>query len=46
MWRHAHLALQNHNILPRDFMAMPLTDRQFIIASDLIAAENLKNMKG
>lgn len=39
---YAHLALQNHNILPSDFMAMPLKDRAFLIASDIIKAEAVK----
>lgn len=43
---YAHLALQNHNMLPSDFMAMPLKDRAFIIASDLIKAKAVeKQMK-
>ncbi len=36
---YAHLALQNHDILPSDFMAMPYKDRAFIIASDMIKAK-------
>ncbi len=39
---YAHLALQNHNILPSDFMAMPLKDRAFIIASDMIKAKAIE----
>lgn len=38
----AHLALQNHNILPSDFMALPVSDRAFIIASDLVNSEAVK----
>ena len=43
MFTAAHLALQNHNILPRDFMKLPIRDRAFIIASDAIAAEKLRS---
>ncbi|MEA5134656.1 MAG: hypothetical protein VB035_00795 [Candidatus Fimivivens sp.] len=47
---YAHLALQNHNILPSDFMAMPLKDRAFLIASDLLKAraaeEQMKRLRG
>lgn len=39
---YAHLALQNHNILPADYLAMSREQRAFIAASDMIAAENLK----
>lgn len=39
---YAHLALQNHNILPSDFMMMPLKDRAFLIASDMKRAEAVK----
>lgn len=43
---YAHLVLQNHNILPSDFMAMPLKDRAFLIASDMIKAKSIeKQMK-
>lgn len=42
MWRHAHLALQNHNILPSEFMSLPLNERAFIIASDIVVAERSK----
>lgn len=38
----AHLALQNHDILPSDFMALPVSDRAFIIASDIVKAEAVK----
>lgn len=44
-FRWAHLALQNHNMLPRDYMALPVFDRAFIAASDMIAAETLKNQQ-
>lgn len=40
---YAHLALQNHNILPSDFMALPVADRAFIIASDLAQSEAIKS---
>lgn len=43
---YAHLALQNHNVLPSDFMAMPYKDRAFLIASDMIKAKAIeKQMK-
>lgn len=42
----AHLALQNHNILPSDFMAFPLNDRAVIVASDIISAESAKKRFG
>ena len=35
----AHLALQNHNVIPSDFMALSMADRAFMIASDLVSAE-------
>lgn len=42
MATYAHLALQNHNILPQDFMNMPYEHRATIIASDIIKAEDVK----
>jgi len=43
MAKAAHLALQNHNIPPREYMAMPVPDRAFMFASDLITAEKTKS---
>ncbi len=40
----AHLALQNHNILPNDFMKMPFWEKAFIVASDIVKAETIKEM--
>lgn len=40
---YAHLALQNHNILPDDFMLMSKKQRAFLVASDMIAAERMKD---
>lgn len=45
MWRYAHLALQNHNILPADFMSLPVDERLFIIASDEVQAETIKKLQ-
>lgn len=39
---YAHLALQNHNILPGEFLQIPVRERAFIIASDLIISEQMK----
>ncbi len=39
---YAHLALQNHDILPSDFMAMPYKERAFLIASDMVKAKAVK----
>ena len=41
----AHIALQRHNILPSVFMAMPIPERAFIVASDMLAAERLKELE-
>ena len=44
MWWFAHLALQNHNILPEDFMSLPVDTRMFLVASAEIQAETLKEL--
>jgi len=36
------VALQNHNILPSQFMAMTFEERAFIVGSDKIAYEQMK----
>lgn len=35
----AHLALQNHNILPEQYYLLPVREKAFLAASDEIAAE-------
>ena len=42
---YAHLAYQNHNILPNDYMQLPLQVRKFMAASDSIALESLRGAK-
>ncbi len=42
MFLYAHLALQNHHILPHDFLALPINERAFLVGSDLLAAEKVK----
>ena len=44
MWWFAHLALQNHNILPEDFMNLPVDTRLFMVSSDEIQAETVKDL--
>lgn len=41
-FRYAHLALQNHNVFPSEFMKKSIFDRAFMVASDLIAYEATK----
>lgn len=45
MWWYAHLALQNHNILPADFMALPVDTRLWIMASDEVQAETINKLQ-
>ncbi len=40
---YAHLAWQNHNMPPSEFMALPIADRAFAIASDLAQSEAIKS---
>ncbi len=42
---YAHLALQNHNLLPHEFMSLPRREQVFLVASDLEAAERLKEQQ-
>lgn len=42
MWRGMHLALQNHNILPGEYLKLPVRERIVLMASDQVAAENFK----
>ena len=44
MWWFAHLALQNHTMLPEDFMALPVDTRLFLVASDEIQSETIKSL--
>lgn len=37
--RLAHLALQNHNILPKDYLGLTMRERAFLHASDRVKRE-------
>jgi hypothetical protein len=39
---YAHLALQNHDILPSEFLRIPIRERASIVASDMVAGETMK----
>lgn len=43
MWAYAHMIFQNHGILPVAFLSMPVEQRAFVVASDLVAAKHMKD---
>ena len=42
--RLAHLALQNHNMLPKDYLGLSMRERGFLHASDRVKDEANREM--
>lgn len=43
---YAHLAYQNHNITPDEYMDKSVEGQAFMAASDLVAAQKMKGFGG